>query len=187
MRRIEAISGREAEKVVWEKFSIEQRLVQSLQTTSAELETRVSGLLEQLEEKTQQLSVLERKLAIEDAKSLLSEVQIVDGISLITAETSISSSELLRASGDYLKDKIGSGVVALGSVIESNPVIIVMITPDLITRGLHAGNFAKEAAKIIGGGGGGRPESSQAGGKEASKLNEALASIPNLLSKSLDK
>ena len=187
MRRIEAISGREAEKVVWEKFSLEQRLVQSLQTTSPELETRVSGLLEQLEEKTQQLSVLERKLAIEDAKSLLSEVQIVDGISLISAETSISSSELLRASGDYLKDKIGSGVVALGSVIESKPVIIVMITPDLITRGLHAGNFAKEAAKIIGGGGGGRPESSQAGGKEASKLNEALASIPNLLSKSLDK
>ena len=187
MRRIEAISGREAEKVVWEKFSIEQRLTKSLQTTSSELEMKVSGLVEQLEEKSQQLAILERKLAIEDAKSLLSKVQTVDGVSIIAAETSVSSSELLRASGDYLKNKLGSGMVALGSVIEDNPVIIVMITPDLTARGLHAGNFAKETAKIIGGGGGGRPESAQAGGSEATKLNEALAAVPNLLSKSLDK
>ena len=56
--------------------------------------------------------------------------------------------------------------MALAAVVEGNPLLITMVTPDLVERGLHAGNIAQEAAKAMGGGGGGRPEMAQAGGKQ---------------------
>ena len=76
--------------------------------------------------------------------------------------------------GDRYRDKIGSGVIVLGAVIESRPNFVAMITPDLVADGLRADHLIKEVSKIAGGGGGGRPTLAQAGGKDASKLDDAL-------------
>ncbi len=64
--------------------------------------------------------------------------------------------------------------VVLGAVVKERPMLLVMVTPDLVGKGLHAGNIVKEAAAVMGGGGGGRPEIAQAGGRQADKLEEAL-------------
>ena len=76
-------------------------------------------------------------------------------------------------------------MLALGTVVGDRPLMVVMVTPDLVERGLHAGRIASEAAKAMGGGGGGRPEMAQAGGKEKEKLDEALGLVPELVRRAL--
>jgi alanyl-tRNA synthetase len=78
---------------------------------------------------------------------------------------------------DWLRDKLGSAVVVVGSVIDDKPQLVAAVTPDLLARGMHAGNLVREVAKVVGGGGGGRPDLAQAGGKDASKLADALATV----------
>ncbi len=83
--------------------------------------------------------------------------------------------------GDWLRDKLGRGVVVLGSVVDDRPVLIAMVTADLVEGGYDASDIARGAAKAIQGGGGGRPEVAQAGGRRADKLDEALALVPDLV------
>ncbi|MCJ7490866.1 MAG: DHHA1 domain-containing protein, partial [Dehalococcoidia bacterium] len=70
--------------------------------------------------------------------------------------------------------RLGSGVIVLGTVVDGRPSLLAMVTPDLTSRGLNAGELVKRAAQVTGGGGGGRPEMAQAGGRDASRLDEAL-------------
>ena len=71
--------------------------------------------------------------------------------------------------------------MALAAVVDGNPILVTMVTPDLVARGLHAGNIARDTAKVMGGGGGGRPEMAQAGGKQPEKIDEALGGVPALV------
>ena len=91
----------------------------------------------------------------------------------------------MREMGDFLRDKLSSCVVTLGALSDGSPILVTMVTPDLVERGLNAGSIARDAAKLMGGGGGGRPEMAQAGGREPEKLDEALAAVPNLVRASL--
>ncbi|MDP7626542.1 MAG: alanine--tRNA ligase [SAR202 cluster bacterium] len=181
MRRIEAVSGRAAERLVWDRFNREERIANFLQTSPGELEERVTGLVEQLDMANHQLENLEKKLSLQSAETLLDDVKEIAGIKVLVAETIASSADLLRSAGDWLKNKLGSGVVVLGAVVNENPMIVAMVTPDLVTKGLDAAHIAREAAKVMGGGGGGRPESAQAGGRDAEKLHEALSLVPTII------
>ena len=106
----------------------------------------------------------------------------MDGVAVLTARVPVSNADSLREMGDYLRDKLGSGVVVLGSVINDRPMLVAMVTNDLIeARGLNAAEIARGAAKAVGGGGGGRAEVAQAGGRDASKLDDALALVPELV------
>ena len=78
-----------------------------------------------------------------------------------------------------------TSVVVLGAVVNGSPMLVAMVTPDLVDKGLHAGNMVREAAGVIGGSGGGRPEMAQAGGRQAEKLDEALGGVPELVRRSL--
>ena len=82
---------------------------------------------------------------------------------------------------DWLRDKLGSGVVVLGAVLNDKPQLLAVVTPDLVKQGYHAGNLIKALAQVVGGGGGGRPDMAQAGGRDTAKLGEALAGVGALL------
>ena len=181
MRRIEAVSGRSAERMVWGGMGRDSRLVAKLQTTVPELEGRVEGLLEELESLRRDKERLERRMSLQAAEGLLDSRQAVDGITVLAARTDASSTESLREIGDWLRDKLGSGVVVLGSVVGDRPVLIAMVTQDLVAKGLDASEIARGAAKAIQGGGGGRPDVAQAGGRLPEKLDEALAMVVGLV------
>ena len=87
----------------------------------------------------------------------------------------------LRNAGDNLKQKIDCGVIVLASSAEGKVNIVAMATADAVKCGAHAGNIIREVAKTCGGGGGGKPDSAQAGGKDASKIEEALAKVKELI------
>ncbi len=184
MRRIEAVSGRAAERLVWERFRREEAVARRLQVPPTEAEDRVRSLVDALDEANRARSALERRLSLQAAESLLADRQDVDGVSVLAVRTTAANADGLREVGDWLRDKMGSGVIVLGSVIGERPLLVSMVTQDLVERGLDASVIAKGAAKAIQGGGGGRPDVAQAGGRRAEGLDDALALVPGLVRES---
>ena len=116
---------------------------------------------------------------------MLSRVMEVDGVKVVAGRTSANSPDAMREMGDFLKAKLTSVAVVLAAVVDGGPMLVAMVTPDLVDRGVHAGNLARDTAKVMGGGGGGRPEMAQAGGRNVEKLDQALSGVPELVRKSL--
>ena len=174
MRRLEAITGRSAERMVWERFHREERVAQLLQTQQADVENRIQDLLEEMETLRHEKAALERQSSLESAAGLLDHKQDVNGVTVVAAKTEVPNADSLREISDWLRDKLGSGIVVLGAVINERPTINVAITTDLVDSGSDAREYAKDLGKVIGGGGGGSARMAQAGGRQPEKLDEAI-------------
>ena len=94
----------------------------------------------------------------------MESVADVDGVKVLAGRTSAASADAMREMGDFLKTRLESSVLVLGGIVEDRPTLVAMISDDLVSQGLNAGNIVKEAAQVMGGGGGGRPNLAQAGG-----------------------
>ena len=185
VRRIEIVTGRHAELLVEERFQTLERAADLLRTRPSEVDAALRQLMEQNQQLQREAAQLRQKLAQQDTASLLDQAQQVDGFKVLAVQVNAANVDTMRQMSDWLRDKLGSSVVALGSVIENKPMLIAAVTPDLIARGMHAGNLVRDAAAIIGGGGGGKPNLAQAGGKESDKLPDALRSVPDWVRKNL--
>ena len=191
MRRIEALTGRAAESLFVEQSALLDSLSRRLQTPVADLESRLDSYMQETDDLRRRLSGMERSLLRAEAEALLQRVTLVfgtndqDGVRVVAGRTSANNADGMREMGDFLRDKLSSCVVTLGALSEGSPILVTMVTPDLVERGLNAGSIARDAAKLMGGGGGGRPEMAQAGGRQPEKLDDALAAVPNLVQAAL--
>src|SRR5699024_3878576 len=88
----------------------------------------------------------------------------------------------LRQMGDRLRDSMQSGVIVLGTSINDKPSLLAMVTPDIVQKGIKAGDVIREIASHIEGRGGGRPELAEAGGKNAAGLDDAIAAVVDVIS-----
>ena len=183
MRRIEAVSGGAAERLFVERSHLLESISHKLQTPVADLEMRLTSFMDEMDRLRKQVDALERERLRREAQELLSRVQTVDGTKVLAAKTSASSVEAMREMGDWLKARLSSAVIVLAAVQDNRPTLIAMVTPDLVDKGHHAGNIARETARVMDGGGGGRPEMAQAGGTRADKLDEALRRVPEVVRK----
>ena len=182
MRRIEAVTGRAAEQLFLERTARLEALARKLQTPVVDLESRLDSFIQDTDELRRRLAALERGNLRAEAETLLSQAQDINGVTLIAGRTSANGAEGMREMGDFLKTRHPSGVViALGAVVNGNPLLVTMVTPDLTGRGFHAGNIARAAANLMSGGGGGQPELAQAGGRDAAKLDAALRQVADLV------
>ncbi|HIL31807.1 MAG TPA: alanine--tRNA ligase [Dehalococcoidia bacterium] len=185
MRRIEAVAGLAAAELFVQQTDRLEALSHRLQTPVADLESRLESFIQENEDLKKQLEGFQKTSLRGEAEELLGKVQDIDGVKVVAGQTSAGSVDGMREMGDFLKDKLGSVVVALAAMVDGSPILITMVTPDLVERGLHAGNIARDTAKVMGGGGGGRPEMAQAGGKQPEKVNEALQGVPALVRQGL--
>ncbi len=183
MRRVEAVTGRAAEDLFTERSALLESLAGKLETPLVDLGARLDSYVRDADLLRKRLETLEREKLRREAQELLPKAQDVDGTRVLAARTSATGVDSMREMGDWLKDKLSSAVIVLGAVHDNRPTIIAMVTPDLVGRGLHAGDIARETAKVMDGGGGGRPEMAQAGGKRADKLDEALRGVAELVRK----
>ena len=183
LRRIEAVTGRGAEKLVEERIALVDRIAHRLEASPQDVQEKLEGVLRELGVERKRARDLEAKLLRKTAEALLSDVVQVNGINVLAARLPASNMEVLRETGDWLKEKIGSVVIVLGAVLEDNPRFLAMVTPDLLENGIHAGKIIKQVAQVTGGGGGGKPDMAQAGGKDKSRIDEALNLVPGLLEK----
>jgi alanyl-tRNA synthetase len=184
LRRIEAVTGRGAEALVEKRFSILESMAERLETGLNDADEKLSTVLAELSAERKRARDMEAQLLRKTAESLLADAVQVNGVNVLTAKVSASNMDVLRQTGDWLKDKLGSAVIVLGVVMDGNPRFLAMVTPDLLGKGIHAGKIVKQVAQVTGGGGGGKPEMAQAGGKDSSKIDEALKLVVGLVEKS---
>ncbi len=164
IRRIEAVTGEGVEKYIDEQL---QKL--------SELSEKYEQLLEEKTKLEKEISQLKLKEKIRDIEFLLSQKKQIDGFSIVTGIVDVENIEQLKALGDVLRERLKNGVGLLASTFEDKVSFVCVVTDNLIKeRKLSAGKLVGEIAKIVGGGGGGRPHLATAGGKEVSRLNEAL-------------
>ena len=181
VRRIEAVTGRHSYVYLEQQLDLLMQSAELLKSGVADVPKRVDGLLNQLKELTRENESLRGKLAQVEAGSLTDSIQLIKGISVLTAQVGIGDMDSLRTIIDQLKAKLSSGIIVLGSISDDKVNLVAYVSADLISQGYHAGKIIKEVAAGCGGSGGGRPDMAQAGGKDVSKLADALSLVEKLI------
>ncbi len=181
IRRIEAITGQTAIEYLSGLHSQANELARLLRVPGEAVVDEVQSLLQQLREQERTIDQLRLQLATGDIDSLVDRAVQLDGMAVLAARVEVADRDTLREVGDRLRDRLGSGVVVLGSTIEDQPALLAMVTRDQTGQGVHAGKLIQEIAQIVGGRGGGRPELAQGGGTDVSRLDEALAAVESVV------
>ncbi len=178
IRRIEAVTGRGAYELVQRRFRLLKQAAARLGSAIDEVPHKVEAMLAQLDEARKEANTLRRDLAAGEFVRRLDAVPAVKGVPVLTGVLPGANADTLREMTDRFRRRYPSGVAVLASVSEDGrPVVIAAITEDLVKRGLKAGDLVQHVARPLGGGGGGRPTLAQAGGRDATHLDEALASV----------
>jgi alanyl-tRNA synthetase len=181
VRRIEGITGEGSlEKVSREETALKD-IAHLLKSSDVELKPKVQSLLDEIKAKDREITALKSKLAGGLVDEALAQKKVIKGVPVVVFRAD-QDSDSLRELADKLKGKLGSGVVVLGSGTPNFVGFVAGVTKDLISK-IKAGDLVKEVAKVAGGGGGGRPDFAQAGGKDASKVDEALRQVTQILEK----
>ena len=167
VRRIEAVTGKEALKHYQAQEDEIKEICRLVKSTPEQL-------LAEQKETAKELEKLKAKMAGGAADEMLNSKVEIGGVAVLAAEVKDMDGNALCTMGDQLKQKLGSGVVVLASGKDGKVNLMAMATDDVVKKGAHAGNIIKAAAAVCGGGGGGRPNMAQAGGKDASKIADAL-------------
>jgi len=181
LRRIEAVTGRGAEQLIEQRLSELDIIAQAVGGSADEAEKKVSDLVAELEGERKRSLALEREMSRMVAEELLSRAEVVSGVTVLVAEVRPFQQQILREMSDFLRDRLKSAIVVLGTVHGDRPAFLAAVTPDLVEKGYNAGDIVKQVARVTGGGGGGKPTMAQAGGRDIDKLGEALRLVIDLL------
>lgn len=182
VRRIEAITGREVYHHMSKSDDALEQVGTLLKVAPNEIGSKISDI--QVENKTlyKEIQSLKQK---EGAKSiddiLMNAKELNNGSKIVVHRFKDTDMDTLRNIGDQLRDKVGSGVIVLATENDGKLNFIAMVTKDLIDEKIFAGNIVKQVAQITGGNGGGRKDFAAAGGKDISKIDEALNEVPRII------
>ena len=176
VRRIEAVTGEAAYRRIKAMEEDLRAAAAALKSRDLRLAPRVEKLLAAQRELERELERLRSQLSARQAQDLLQEARDVQGVRVLVKRLDGASAEELRELGDRLRDRMGSGIIVLGSAAKGKVSFVAMVTRDLTPR-FHAGELVREIAALTGGSGGGRPEMAQAGGKHPERLDDALAQV----------
>ncbi len=187
VRRIEAITGPSVLSMLNEKEKTLQDLADLLKTPVAGLEKKIQNQIDGLKQAEKALAQAEAKIANLQGDQFLSKVIQIAGVPVMISKVEARDMESFRALSDTLKEKLGSGILVIGTVLEDKVSFIVTVSKDQLAAGAHAGNLIKEIAKVAGGSGGGRPDMAQAGGKDPELLTKALEQAQTIIAQQLKK
>ncbi len=177
LRRIEAVTGRGAYELVQKRFRALDEVAAILDTSPDLLPEKTKSLTDDLIESRKEISKMRREMVSTEFEGSLEAAPLVAGVPVLTAILPGSDSDTLRQMTDRFRQSNLSGVIVLGTELKGRPLLVAAVTEDLVERGLHAGELVKIVAEPLGGSGGGKPDLAQAGGKDASKMEEALALV----------
>ncbi len=180
VRRIEAVTGGGALDWVQAREQRLRQIGETLRASDEEAVERLERLLAQQRELERKLEKLQRGLAGAQSGDLAAHARTVDGIRVLATRVENLDDKALRELADRLKEKLAPSVIALGTSDGTKVTLVAAVSKDLVKR-YHAGNLLKQIAPLVGGGGGGRPDFAQAGGKDPTRLDDALAQVYKII------
>ncbi len=189
VRRIEALTGFGAYHFIDTNEKLIKRTAQAMKIGNVqEIEQKAISLMAELKNKEKEVLKLTEKISLLKAESLFGKMRKLEEINLITTTYNDSTVDEIRMIGDILKNMDNNLVIVIAGINseKGNVSFAAACAPGAIKSGAHAGNIVKAVANILGGSGGGRPDSALAGAKDISKVNDAMASVDNILENMLN-
>ena len=180
IRRIEGITGKVALNRFLDNELLLASLSKELHTPPGQLSSAVASITQDLRNSKKEIESLHLKLVQRESGDILNSVHKVKGIRVLSQQIEGLGRNTLRQLADQFKQRLKTGVVILGTPADEKVSLVVMVTPDL-TDQIHAGKLIRKIAAIVQGAGGGKPDMAEAGGKDPSRLKEALEKSPQLV------
>ena len=176
VRRIEALTGMGALRYARHLEEDSRKIASLVKAEGGDAVEKVVRLISRQKELQREIDTLQGRLNASASADLLAGVREIGGVKALAVKVEMADSKGLRELSDTLKDRLGSGIIAIGTEIDGKASLLVVVTKDLTSR-FRAGDLIKGLAPIIGGSGGGKPELAQAGGSKPEKLDEALEKL----------
>ncbi len=184
VRRIEAVTGERAVETIQQEEDTLDRLAATLKSDRSQLEIRLQKFLERQKELEREIESLHGRLNAGRAGELLEKTREIAGVKVLSVRVDGVDGKGLRELADQLRERLGSGIIVLGSAAAGKADLLVAVTRDLTDR-LAAGQLVQKLAGRIGGKGGGRPDLAQAGGNQPENLDRVLAEAETLIASQL--
>ncbi len=175
-RRMEAVTGRAAVEYVQAREQVIAELAALLKATPEEIMEKARRLLERQKEQEREIRDLKARVAGGHSRDLLEEVREIRGVMVLAAEVDIEDPKAMGDLSDRLKDRLGSGIVLLGSRSKEKAMLTLSVSKDLQGR-FPAGGVMREVSRAVGGKGGGRPHFAQGGGPDVERLPQAIETL----------
>ena len=181
VRRIEAVTSKRAMAFLLHYQMRVNNLAASLKAKPNNLETRIETLVSDLSEMRRENASLKAQMANSKVADLVNEVQVVNGLNVLTARIDGVGMNDLKTMIDELKQKLGNAVIVLASSVDEKVALACGVTDDYMKKGINAGMIVKAVAMICGGNGGGRSDMATAGARDVSKIEEGFAKVVSII------
>ena len=185
VRRVVAVTGRQAELMSQEQGRVARSLRQLMNVPEAQVPEMVEKLAEDKRKLERELQALRSEAALAGVSELIAQAEEVEGVLVLAKIIEVDSADTLRNMGQALREKMPSGIAWLATSMSGKSTLLCVVTDDLIARGFKAGELVNALALLADGRGGGKPNMAQAGIKAPEKLAEALATAPALVREKL--
>ena len=185
VRRIEAVTGCGAIEYVNAKEELIEAVAKTLKSTEHDVIKKAETVMEELKASQKELESLKAKIASEKAGDVMSSAVKIGDIDLICARLDSQSADALKTMADDIKAKNENAVIVFASLSDSKITFVAMAAKGAVALGAHSGKIIKDITAIAGGSGGGKPDMAQGGGKDASKIDEALSAVENIVREQL--
>ena len=182
VRRIEAVTGEGVLKYIEEKNAIITESAAALKTTEGELVHRCENVMEEIREQQRRIDVISEKIAHASANNVMAGVKHIGGLEVFITQMDGSTVDAMRKLGDAIKEKTQLCVCVFAALTDGKITFMATAGKDAVKKGVHCGKIIKEITAIAGGSGGGKPDSAQGGGKNAGKIDNALAAVDEIIS-----
>ncbi len=181
VRRIEAVTGRKVYEMLNSSLEKVSDLAELVKSNEADLLNKVTSLVNENRELGKELDKFKQSMASGMTDDLLKTKEVINNFNVVASHVKDMEMDSLKQMGDEIKDKLSNSIVVLANESDGKLVFVVMASKDAIDNGAHSGNIIREVAKVAGGGGGGKPNMAQAGGKDLSKITDALAKAREII------
>ena len=182
VRRIEAVTGKEVQAYIKNRDALVADTAAALKTSQInELANKAEAVMNELRETQKAVETIKAKLAAVKANDIMTSVKHIGDIELFCAQLDGQSADELKKLADSIKDKVENSVAVFGANTDDKITFVAMASKGAVAKGVHAGNIIKEITAVAGGRGGGKPDMAQGGGKDASKIDDALAVVDDIV------
>jgi len=188
VRRIEAVTGLYATELLLKENRVLEQVKTLLGVPQEEIPAKLSQLMEEKKSLERELKKFKLRISRGEIARLVEQSKVLDGFRIVTSKVETVDVEELKRIGDALRERLGSGVGVLGTVIDDKVSFVCVVTDDLIKKKhLKAGEIVRRVAEIAGGSGGGRSHMALAGAKDARKIGTALGKVEDIVKELLQR